>query len=69
MREKLVSRLHFDVDQDRAKPGFAKYVPEPPSEVIRLGLESEIERTKKPSPIRLPEATGTATGLVTPLAR
>lgn len=45
--EKLASRLLFEGDQDRTKPGFAKYFPEPPSDVIRLGLESQIARAKK----------------------
>jgi hypothetical protein len=45
--EKLASRLLFEVDQNREHPTFVTYFPEPPNEVIRLGLESEIERTKK----------------------
>jgi hypothetical protein len=45
--EKLVSRLEFEVGGERSKPGFAEYFPEPPNEVIRLGLESEIARTER----------------------
>lgn len=44
--EKLASRLLFEVHQDRKHATFLKFFPEPPSEVVRLGLESEIERTK-----------------------
>lgn len=47
MVEKLVSRLLFEVQQDRKHPTFMRFFPEAPSEVIRLGLESEIERTKE----------------------
>jgi hypothetical protein len=44
---RLVSRLLFEVDHNSAHPTFRAYFPEPPSEVIRLGLESEIARTKE----------------------
>lgn len=43
---RLVSRLLFEVDHNASHPTFRAYFPEPPSEVIRLGLESEIARTK-----------------------
>jgi hypothetical protein len=43
---RLVSRLLFEVDHNAAHPTFQAYFPEPPSEIIRLGLESEIVRTK-----------------------
>ena len=44
---RLVSRLLFEVDHNVAHPTFKAYFPEPPSEVIRLGLESEIARTRE----------------------
>jgi hypothetical protein len=44
---RLVSRLLFEVDHNAQHPTFLAYFPEPPSEVIRLGLESEITRTKE----------------------
>src|SRR4051794_34826878 len=44
---KLVSRLLVELDHDSTHPTFKAYFPEPPSEVIRLGLESEITRTKE----------------------
>lgn len=44
---KLAGQLLAENDRDASAPGFRKFFPEPPSEVIRLGLESEIERTKK----------------------
>jgi hypothetical protein len=43
---RLVSRLLVEVDHNAAHPTLHAYFPEPPSEVIRLGLESEITRTK-----------------------
>jgi hypothetical protein len=44
---KLVSRLLVELDHDSTHPTFKAYFPEPPSEVIRLGLESEITRTRE----------------------
>jgi hypothetical protein len=43
---RLVSRLLEEVGHDASHPTFRAYFPEPPSEIIRLGLESEIARTK-----------------------
>lgn len=43
----LVSRLLKEADGDAQSPSFQAYFPEPPTEVIRLGLESEIVRTKQ----------------------
>lgn len=43
----LVARLLYEANNNHADPTFKAYFPEPPSEVIRLGLESQIERTMK----------------------
>jgi len=43
----FINRLLYELHGDGAHPVFKAYFPEPPSEVLRLGLESEIERTKK----------------------
>ena len=43
---KLATRLLYEVGGDSAHPTFKAYFPEPPSGVIRLGLESEIKRTR-----------------------
>jgi hypothetical protein len=48
---RLVSRLLFEVDHNSAHPTFMAYFPEPPSEVIRLGLEGEIARTRELFPV------------------
>ncbi len=42
----LVARLLYEAGNDPANATFKTYFPEPPNEVIRLGLESEIARTK-----------------------
>lgn len=44
---RLVTRLLVEVSNDTSHPTFRAYFPEPPSEVIRLGLESEIIRTRE----------------------
>jgi hypothetical protein len=44
---RLVSRLLVEVGHDPAHATFRAYFPEPPSEVIHLGLESEIARTRE----------------------
>jgi hypothetical protein len=44
---RLVSRLLIEVEGDVAHATFRAYFPEPPSEVIHLGLESEIVRTRE----------------------
>jgi hypothetical protein len=44
---RLVSRLLKEADGDTSNATFLAYFPEPPTEVIRLGLESEIVRTKQ----------------------
>ena len=43
----LVARLLYEAGNDPANATFKTYFPEPPNEVIRLGLESEIARTKE----------------------
>jgi hypothetical protein len=48
---RLVSRLLFEVDHNSGHPTFKAYFPEPPSEVIHLGLESEIARTRELFPV------------------
>ncbi len=42
----LASLLIHEVKQDRSDPKFRRFFPEPPNEVVRMGLESEIKRTK-----------------------
>jgi hypothetical protein len=42
----LASLLLHEAKQDRSDPKFKRFFPEPPNEVVRLGLESEIQRTK-----------------------
>lgn len=44
--KELGSLLLHEARQDRKHPAFKRYFPEPPNDVVRLGLESEIERTK-----------------------
>jgi hypothetical protein len=44
---RLVTRLLVEVGGDASHATFRAYFPEPPSEVIRLGLESEIIRTRE----------------------
>jgi hypothetical protein len=44
--DRLANRLLYEAGGNGADPIFKAYFPEPPSEVIRLGLESEIARTK-----------------------
>ena len=44
---RLVQRLLVELEDDSSHPTFRAYFPEPPTEVIRLGLESEIVRTKQ----------------------
>lgn len=43
----LAGQLLAECGRDTSAPGFRRFFPEAPSAVIRLGLESEIERTKK----------------------
>ena len=43
----LVSRLLYEANQNEQDPTFKAFFAEAPSEVIRLGLESEIARTKE----------------------
>jgi hypothetical protein len=43
----LAGQLLAENGRDTAAPGFRRFFPEAPSAVIRLGLESEIEHTKK----------------------
>jgi hypothetical protein len=45
--QELASLLLHEAKQNRKDATFKKYFAEAPGEVIRLGLESEIERTKK----------------------
>lgn len=47
----LVSRLLYEVGNNAASAIFKAYFPEAPNEVLRLGLESEIDRTRKLLPI------------------
>ena len=47
----LVSRLLYEVGNNAASAIFKAYFPEAPNEVLRLGLESEIARTRKLLPI------------------
>ena len=42
----LASLLLHEAKQDRSDPKFKRYFPEPPNEIVRMGLESEIKRTK-----------------------
>jgi hypothetical protein len=42
----LASVLLHGARQDRSDPKFKRFFPEPPNEVVRMGLESEIKRTK-----------------------
>jgi hypothetical protein len=42
----LASWLLHDAKQDRSDPKFKRYFAEPPNEIVRMGLESEIKRTK-----------------------
>jgi len=42
----LASLLLHEAKQDRSDPKFRRFFPEPPNEVVRMGLESEIKRTK-----------------------
>jgi hypothetical protein len=42
----LGSLLLHEARQDRSDPKFKRYFPEPPNEIVRMGLESEIKRTK-----------------------
>ena len=42
----LGSLLLHEAKQNRSDPRFKRYFPEPPNEIVRMGLESEIKRTK-----------------------
>lgn len=42
----LGSLLLHEVKQNRSDPKFKRYFPEPPNEIVRMGLESEIRRTQ-----------------------
>jgi hypothetical protein len=42
----LASLLLHEARQDRSDPKFKRFFPEPPNEVVRMGLENEIKRTK-----------------------
>ena len=42
----LASLLLHEARQDRSDPKFKRYFPERPNEIVRMGLESEIKRTK-----------------------
>jgi hypothetical protein len=42
----LASLLLHEAKQDRAHPTFKRFFPEAPNEIVRMGLESEIKRTK-----------------------
>ena len=44
---KLAGQLLAENERDTSAPGYKKYFTEPPNEIIRLGLESEIQRTRK----------------------
>lgn len=44
---KLAGQLLAENDRDTSAPGYKRYFTEPPNEIIRLGLESEIQRTRK----------------------
>ena len=42
----LASWLLHEAKQDRSDPKFKRFFPEAPNEIVRMGLESEIKRTK-----------------------
>lgn len=42
----FASLLLHEAKQNRLDPRFRRFFPEPPNEVVRMGLESEIKRTK-----------------------